>query len=1231
MGKKLLSLLLAVVLIAMVLPMTAMASVTANLNKSEITVTLNGEGQTIQVTYKGTSKNDNCTISIPSGLAVTMNGNSLKDGDPIASGSTSGSKRVNLTVTATKYGDKTLSFSSGASCLVKVVCAHQDQNGKLNLTRVPAVAGKDCLTPGTAEYWKCENCKAFFGDSLAKKPLADVPKGENGNHVFTDIQKRYEGDCQNDGYEAYWYCNTCNLYYSSDDVNAPLTAGKQNKTTVKGTKHVGELMPVAYKKYECETTPSGEYYLCGCGACFAEMDSTGTPCKVEDFVTLPHKLVAGKDSGKSATCAEQGVKEYQVCEVCNKFFTTDKPGGFTQKELDQDPTLLYTSKLEHQIQHSEGSDASCAANGEKPHDYCAACKQYSVDGGETWHTKDENEGAWYQENISISGHKGVEYSVEADCTGTGVKPCLRCSVCEAAYSVDGGKTWFAESDPQFMELLFEDKNPSKHRESQRVTQPSVAPTCTTPGTWGYWTCRCGTYDCFALNNEDGTEAHTKDFFDRPADGKSHTVSAVFHKGRDANCVQKGKVAYYECANEGCTAMLDAEGHVLTDAEGNPLTSVDIPKDPDNHKNLEYREGEASTCDVLGYKEHWKCVGGCEKLFVKDENGNLVETTADKLMLDEYGSTHVRGFEDLTPTPATCVDPGHVGYWQCEKCGKFFAADDEDGSKGEIDRELCLDHYDPTNHPKEKFKFHGPEDATCFADGWDAYWYCSACKKYFAEDDLNTPIDKKSTFKRPKLEHDWHAGEKDAGVEYEVCSKCGFYRLADGSIVEGIPSMHTLDFHQGYPATCTEAGEYDYWFCTDKDCGLMFKDLNATEILKDAVIPAKGHEKPLKQVEHVENCWVCTACGMYFRDAKGTKPMEQPGEVQDHALVYHDKVEPNCQTGDGHEQYWLCVACGDLYADKDGVAMTSLNKVQIPYRANNPEHHHVIEVKATTENIAYWECQDCGMCFDGNKEGAKVLDPSEVGKTENVGDHSLKFQPQVSATCTTDGVKTHWLCLSSHNCNKYYADSLAKTPMTKAELAIPAAHTYIHFKGTAADMDNEGRKGYDYCTVCHLVRLDGSESWITMEEAMKNWGIDKDPDRSEAVLVKKVAPTCIKTGVKKHWECKDLRNDNKTLYFLDEALTQQVSEADLVIPMVNHTLYPVAETGTAKKYWKCLVCHGCFETDDPTPGKPGGGEEDFVKPTEPAPDPTDPPEGVIKDGLDLSGMTVTTGGGKYNAP
>lgn len=93
-------------------------------------------------------------------------------------------------------------------------------------------------------------------------------------------------------------------------------------------------------------------------------------------------------------------------------------------------------------------------------------------------------------------------------------------------------------------------------------------------------------------------------------------------------------------------------------------------------------------------------------------------------------------------------------------------------------------------------------ATCTEAGNTEYWYCSVCKKYYSDE----------------------AGTKETTLAATLVPATG----------------HQLSKRDSKAATCTEAGNTEYWTCNA--CGKYFSDEAGTNEtrLADTVIPATGH-------------------------------------------------------------------------------------------------------------------------------------------------------------------------------------------------------------------------------------------------------------------------------------------------------------------------------------------------------------------------------------------------------
>ena len=93
----------------------------------------------------------------------------------------------------------------------------------------------------------------------------------------------------------------------------------------------------------------------------------------------------------------------------------------------------------------------------------------------------------------------------------------------------------------------------------------------------------------------------------------------------------------------------------------------------------------------------------------------------------------------------------------------------------------------------------------------------------------------------------------------------------------IPAGHRLSKTEGKKATCTEPGNAEYWYCSVCKNYFSDEDGNQEIMLADTVIPAIGHQLS-KTDSKAATCteagnteyWTCNVCGKYFSDEAGTK-------------------------------------------------------------------------------------------------------------------------------------------------------------------------------------------------------------------------------------------------------------------------------------------------------------------------------------------------------------------------
>ncbi len=147
---------------------------------------------------------------------------------------------------------------------------------------------------------------------------------------------------------------------------------------------------------------------------------------------------------------------------------------------------------------------------------------------------------------------------------------------------------------------------------------------------------------------------------------------------------------------------------------------------------------------------------------------------------------------------------------------------------------------------------------------------------------------------------------------------------------GGTETHSLTLHQAKDATCTEAGNAEYYSCSD--CGKLFSDAEGkNEVTLDEVtIAALGH-KPVAVEAKEATCtedgyiahYVCeNGCGTYFSDAEGQNVIDEDDVVL--AKLNHkdiEEVQPaiDAEAGRGWIYHWACPDCGKYFADSFGDA------------------------------------------------------------------------------------------------------------------------------------------------------------------------------------------------------------------------------------------------------------------------------------------------------------------------
>ena len=218
---------------------------------------------------------------------------------------------------------------------------------------------------------------------------------------------------------------------------------------------------------------------------------------------------------------------------------------------------------------------------------------------------------------------------------------------------------------------------------------------------------------------------------------------------------------------------------------------------------------------------------------------------------------------------------------------------QDGAMGD---EYVIDEVIPTNlsldHTLTKIEAKEP---TCEDVGYEAYWKCEPCGKYFSDKN----------------------GENEIAAPIEI------------------PALgHSIIKIEVKP-TCEDVGYEAYWQC--EFCGTLYSDENGdNEIAAPIAIPALGHslikvecEEPTCEDVGYEAYWKCEFCGTLYSDENGDNEIAAPIEIPalGHSLIKVDGKEPTCEDI-GYEAYWKCEFCDKYFSDENATTEITLDDTVI---------------------------------------------------------------------------------------------------------------------------------------------------------------------------------------------------------------------------------------------------------------------------------------------------------------
>ena len=130
------------------------------------------------------------------------------------------------------------------------------------------------------------------------------------------------------------------------------------------------------------------------------------------------------------------------------------------------------------------------------------------------------------------------------------------------------------------------------------------------------------------------------------------------------------------------------------------------------------------------------------------------------------------------------------------------------------------------------------------------------------------------------------------------------------------------------------------------------DLKKTEA-KDATCTEAGN------IEY----WTCSRCGETFSDEAGTTPVSEEEtliEALGHKMIHFAAKDATC-TENGSKEYWTCNECGKLFSDEAGTEEISASDISIAAKGHS--YGDWVVTKEATRTEAGSREKVCSVCGD----------------------------------------------------------------------------------------------------------------------------------------------------------------------------------------------------------------------------------------------------------------------------
>ena len=394
-----------------------------------------------------------------------------------------------------------------------------------------------------------------------------------------------------------------------------------------------------------------------------------------------------------------------------------------------------------------------------------------------------------------------------------------------------------------------------------VFVPAVAPTCTADGSIAHYECAlCGGN----FSDAAGTTALAS--IVDPAIGHNFDTTGT--------PVEHGSGHYYKCTRCGEYGYNGVVGATTSHVY-----------DQQNNGAIYAKDGSAADCTHQG-EFYYSCACGANE---HDDNHTFLA-----------GGSLGHVLRHFAAVTATCKDDGNLEYWYCSRCGNYYS--DANANTQTTLAAVTISHTTVSHTMPNTWTETVP--ATCTEDGLESR-VCTVCGVYTETQAI------------PALNHDFAHGTDTVYICYnngthavkcsrcdvvnpttenctdskEIvsttaadcthlgtttyrCTRCGYVWTEENTGVG--PHSSTPTHHAAVPATCTTAGNIEYWTC--EICGQNFSDAACTTVAADVTVAALAHAGITAVPQQDADCthdgvkahFECPLCNKMFSDAAATR-------------------------------------------------------------------------------------------------------------------------------------------------------------------------------------------------------------------------------------------------------------------------------------------------------------------------------------------------------------------------